>query len=139
MKILKTQKVKTPERNGKNAGIDFFIPYNFKNTILKPNKSIVIKSGIKVRLPNNYCLIAFNKSSISLNNIIVGACLIDENYTGQIHFNLINVGTNFFKLKANQKIVQFVLIKQNYYTIKECFNEKELYKRGENGFGSTNK
>jgi dUTP pyrophosphatase len=145
MKIFKTKKVKTPERNGKNAGIDFFIPSNFKDTILKPNKSIVIESGIKVRLPDNYCLIAFNKSSISLKDIITGACLIDENYTGQIHFNLINVGTNFFELKANQKIAQFVLIKQNYYAIKECFNEQELYKnfnikeRGENGFGSTNK
>ena len=145
MKIMKTKKVKTPERVGKNAGIDFFIPSDFKNYILKPKESIIIESGIKVRLPDNHCLIAFNKSSISLNNIIIGACVIDENYTGQLHFNLINVGSTFFELKANQKIVQFILIKQNYYKIEEYYDEKELYKnfnikeRGENGFGSTNK
>ena len=90
LKIAKIRKVKTPERSGKNAGFDFFVPDTFKKTSLHPRMSIVIPSGIKIRIPENYCLIGFNKSSIGSKGLIIGACVIDENYTGEIHINIIN-------------------------------------------------
>ena len=146
MYFIRNKKVKIPERSGLNAGIDFFIPKNFKNYILKPGTQIKIASGIHVRIPKNHCLIAFNKSGIAVKHgLQVGACVIDENYTGEIHLNLFNVGNKDVLLKANQKIVQFILLKPNYIDLKECDSKEKLYKnfniteRGENGFGSTNK
>ena len=144
LQIYKTRKVKTPERNGLNSGFDFFIPEEFEPYILYSNSNIVIPSGIKVRLPKYSVLIAFNKSGIATkNNIIVGACVIDENYTGEIHIDLHNIGTQSIKIMPNEKIIQFILIEQEYHNVKEVLSEKILYKglnieeRGSSGFGST--
>ena len=144
LKIFKTKKVKTPTRFGLNAGFDFFVPDNFKDFIIKPGNQINIPSGIKVRIPKNYCLIAFNKSSIASHySLISGACVIDENYTGEIHLNVINVGNKSVIINSKQKLIQFILIKQNYIDIEEYKNEEQLYKnfnkkeRGSNGFGSS--
>ena len=144
LKIFKTKKVKTPIRFGLNAGFDFFIPDNLEDFIIKPGDQINIPSGIKVRIPKNHCLVAFNKSGIAVNySLIVGACVVDENYTGEIHLNVINVGNKNAIIKSKQKLIQFILIKQNYIDIEEYKDEEELYKnfntkeRGSDGFGSS--
>ena len=144
LQILKVKKVKTPERSGLNAGFDFFIPEDFETSLVYSNNNIIIPSGIKVRLPKNHVLIAFNKSGIATkNNLVVGACVIDENYTGEIHIDIHNIGTKAIKLRPNNKIVQFILIEQDYHMVKEVSSEKILYEgldveeRGSKGFGST--
>ena len=43
------------------AGIDFFHPNNYA-TIIPPGDAVLIPSGIKVNLPKDYSLIAFNSS-----------------------------------------------------------------------------
>ena len=42
LKIYKTKNVKTPERCGRNAGFDFFVPNVFKNVTLLPGKRAII-------------------------------------------------------------------------------------------------
>tara|TARA_Y100000593_G_C4304836_1_gene335208 strand:+ start:1691 stop:2161 length:471 start_codon:yes stop_codon:yes gene_type:complete len=150
LNVMKTKDVKLPERSGRNAGFDFFVPNDIPHDdiiggfYINPNDSDNIPSGIKVRLPKNHCLIAFNKSGIaSKYNLVVGACVVDENYTGEIHLNVINVGTEPVLIKPGMKLVQFVLIKQEYCEVIERKTEGELYhefdkeERGDKGFGST--
>ena len=144
LKIFKIKNVKTPERFGKNAGIDFFIPSEDKETIIKPQNQVCIPSGIKVKLPKGYCMIALNKSGIAVKHgLQVGACLVDENYTGEIHINLFNTSNQSVLLKPDQKIIQFIVLKPNYVLIQLEENEKDLFKesdhleRGSGGFGST--
>ena len=144
LKISKIKEVKTPERIGKNAGFDFFVPEDEYVRTLEPHESVLIPSGIKVRLPKGHALIAFNKSSIaSKYKLQIGACVIDENYMGEIHLNVINVGSNVVLINPGMKLVQFVLIKQEYHDIIEIKTEDELYanfdikERGGVGFGST--
>ena len=150
LKLTRIKDVKLPERSGRNAGYDFFIPDDvdcdpvLKGFYLNPQQSCNIASGIKVRLPKDHCLVAFNKSGIASKlNLVVGACVVDENYTGEIHLNLINVGKEPVLLSPGMKLVQFVLIKQEYFNVKEYRNEEELYngfdkkERGNKGFGST--
>ena len=146
MKIIKIKKVKTPERFGKNAGIDFFIPSEYKETIIKPQNQVCIPSGIKVKLPNGYCMIALNKSGISIKyGLQVGACLVDENYTGEIHINLFNISNSPVTIKPNQKILQFVILKANYVNIELFEKEEDIFvkldyvERGSGKFGSTGK
>ena len=142
--FYKTRDVKSPERSGKNAGIDFFIPRDFADVYrLGPNESVFIPSGIKVSLPSNTCLIAFNKSGVATKyNLQVGACVVDENYKGEIHLHLTNIGKEVVTLSKNQKILQFVLVNQEYSLLKETKSEApwklERYnERGDKGFGST--
>tara|TARA_Y100001963_G_scaffold30322_1_gene41468 strand:- start:3240 stop:3701 length:462 start_codon:yes stop_codon:yes gene_type:complete len=150
LNLMKTRDVKTPIREGRNAGFDFFVPNDIdcdpvlNGYMINPGDSCNIASGIRVRLPKNYCLVAFNKSGIaSKHNLIVGACLVDENYTGEIHLNLINVGKQPVLITAGMKLAQFVLIKQSYHEICLHQTEETLYKgfdineRGDKGFGSS--
>jgi len=156
MKIqyIKTRDVKNPERKGRNAGIDLFVPndlteFDGMDTIkghirLKHSESCNIPSGIKFKIPKDHCMIAFNKSGIaSKYSLLMGACVIDENYTGEVHINLINTGLKDVYIYSEQKIIQLILIKQNYLTLEEVKNETEIFdesdfkERGEKGFGST--
>ena len=144
LQIHKVKKVKTPERSGRNAGFDFFVPDDFKSTILTSGESISIPSGIKVRLPENHVLIAFNKSRLAAHyGLQVGACVVDENYVGEIHLDIHNISKSVFVVESRMKLMQFVLVKQEYHDVMEITSLDELYanfdteERGGGGFGST--
>jgi len=150
MKISKVRDVKTPSRGtAGSAGIDFYIPddfdtgphYEFRRYVdISPGKSVKIPSGVHVKIPAEHVLIAFNKSSIASKNLVVGAQVIDEDYQGEIHIHIINVGNDVERLEAGQKITQFLLMPINYATL-EMVDFEKLYdaptERGEGGFGST--
>jgi len=79
----KIRDVKDPVRaHPTDAGIDFFVP-NEQAWNVKAHEDALIPSGIKLRLPEGYALIFFNKSSIPVKTgLIVGACVVDEKYFG---------------------------------------------------------
>ncbi len=143
MKIAKIREVKTPTRGTPlSAGLDFYIPEDYyqKNPIW-PGQSVCIPSGIKADVPSGYALIAFNKSGVALKKCLdVGACVVDEDYQGEIHLHLTNVGKDKVFLEAGEKIVQFLLLPVNYADV-EIVPEEKLFEvetvRGDGGFGST--
>lgn len=141
MKISKVKNVKTPTRGTpESAGIDFFVPEGiFAN--LSPGQSCLIPSGIKADVPTGYALVAFNKSGIAAKKqLYVGACVVDEDYQGEIHINLTNVGSDSVEINSGEKIIQFILLPVFYDIIEEVSLEN-LYEqesiRGAGGFGST--
>jgi len=143
MKITKIRDVKTPTRGTpQSAGLDFYIPneWTMDNPIW-PGQSVFIPSGVKVNVPKNHALIAFNKSGVALKKgLDVGACVVDEDYQGEIHLHLTNVSREKIRLTAGEKIVQFVLLPVNYAEV-EVVEEDQLFdeqtERGSGGFGST--
>ncbi len=161
MKFLKMYDVKSPTRGTPfSAGIDFFVPENtqefieaFKEKnkdinitengfIVEPQKRVNIPSGIKTEFDENYALIAFSKSGVSLKyGLDVGATVVDSDYTGIIHLSLVNTSDEPVEIKFGQKIIQFVLIPVNYAMPAEVTSEEELFtrqsERGSGGFGST--
>jgi dUTP pyrophosphatase len=142
MKISKIRDVKTPTRGtARSAGIDFFVPNDYPEVTLLPGKSVLIPTGIKADIPTGYMLTAFNKSGVATKqSLIKGAEVCDEDYQGEIHIHLINVGTDPQVITPGQKLIQFVLVPVFYDTIEEVPFE-ELYsvetERGVGGFGST--
>lgn len=143
MKIAKVRSVKTPARGTKlSAGLDFFVPDDLpEEIILQPGDSANIPSGIHAKIPHGYALIAFNKSGIATKkDLIVGACVVDEDYQGEMHLHVMNVGKKPQAIIPGQKLVQMVLVPVSYDTCEECSLD-ELYpeksERGEGGFGST--
>lgn len=135
----KVRPVKSPKYSTDlSAGIDFFVPDDFPEVVIEPRNSINIPSGIKVKLPDNSALIAFNKSGIAINKLIVGAQVVDSDYQGEIHLHLINVGNTPKVIKPRQKIVQFIHVPIYLSILMEDTNiHKEETERGEGGFGST--
>lgn len=166
MQIAKVRNVKTPSRGtSKSAGIDFFVPEDFSGQMLQPHEDVLIPSGISALIPDGYMLMAANKSGICpsreakedcktpmklkdtdttiSSSIIIGASIIDEDYPGEIHIHLINVGKEPVWIERGQKIAQFILVPVSYADICEASPEvvraAVLAKKSEreDGFGST--
>lgn len=162
MRFAKVRDVKSPERGtSKAAGIDFFVPNDFKTLKLFPNDDVLIPSGIKIDIPEGYMLLGADKSGVATSkyavlkvgrepkknafpsSIILGAKVIDEDYTGEIHIHIINVGREPVLIEPGMKIAQFILVPVGFTDIVEVPAE-DLFKdkaseRGAKGFGSTDK
>lgn len=143
MKISKIRNVKTPVRGTPlSAGIDFFVPDDFPGIhYLIPGDAVNIPSGIKVKVPHGYALIFMNKSGVAVKKgLQVGACVVDEDYQGEVHLHVRNTSTEVQSIKPGEKLVQALLIPIEYADI-EVVDVDELYEektqRGEGGFGST--
>lgn len=140
MNIQKTRSVKTPSRGTSlSAGIDFYVPEDFPETTLYAGDAVLIPSGIRAHVPAGYALIAFNKSGVATKqNLSVGACVVDEDYEGEIHLHLINTGRTHTTIKPGQKLTQFILIPVSYMDVHvlEELPDRNT-ERGAGGFGST--
>lgn len=157
--------------NAHDAGIDFFIPNytpeflkdlkekNKSNLIgygtfidedgegleihIKPHHQVNIPSGIKVNiLDKNTYLDANNKSGVATKyRLIVGAKVVDADYRGEVHLNLINTSDETVTIRTGQKIVQFIHKEYIPTVLEEIsvdeYNSLESTDRGEGGFSST--
>lgn len=140
MKVQTIRNVKTPTRGtSQSAGIDFFVPNDFIDTSIRPGESVLIPSGIKAEVPTGYALIAFNKSGVATKQgLMVGACVVDEDYEGEIHLHMTNTSSSIQKITSGQKIVQFILLPINYAEIELVYElQSRNTERGSKGFGST--
>lgn len=111
--------------------------------IIPAGEQINIPSGIKVNIfDKNTYLEANNKSGIaSKYHLVVGACVVDADYQGEVHLNMLNVGNTDIELVSGMKIVQFI---HKYYIDTDWeeisvdeYNNLDKTSRGDGGFGSS--
>ena len=160
MKFTRVREVMAPTRGTeRSAGIDFYVPRGI-DTSIAPGMDILIPSGIKAEIRKGYMLMAADKSGVVSSKfaqlgaglqpkygalespVIIGAKIVDEDYQGEIHIHLINVGKYPIRIKQNMKIAQFILVPVLYEELQEVesfelFSHKS--ERGEGNFGSTGK
>ena len=106
--------------------------------VIAPNGRINIPSGIRVIIDDpNMCLLAVNKSGIAANKgLVLGACLVDADYRGEIGVIMINLSDEPFVINDGERIAQMVIARheQPELVAVEVLDETE---RGEGGFGHT--
>jgi dUTP pyrophosphatase len=114
--------------------------------LVQPGESIALQTGIKVAVPHGYMLEIKNRSSMAAKkSLLVGACVVDSGYEGEIFVNLHNVGKRCEVLPIGFRVAQAVLIPVVHFRPKAVTSEKELYEaypitisnRGEGALGST--
>lgn len=142
VKFSKVRDVKSPCRAHKlDAGVDFFVPEDFETIVLSHGDSVLIPSGIHMKQCDIDMLKFENKSGIATKRgLIIGACIVDNEYQGEMHIHLINVTNNQTTIAPGDKIVQGIFYKPKYREVQEVpFDElfDEVSDRGECGFGST--
>lgn len=144
MKLAKIRNVKTPTRGTTgSAGIDFYVPDDYPSALAKidPGDRFFIPSGIKANVPEGYALIAMNKSGVALKKgLMVGACVVDSDYQGEIHLHLVNTSYKAVTIEPGEKLTQFLLIPVDHCAVEVVdvdvlFGEESA--RGSGGFGST--
>jgi len=107
---------------------------------IPPRESCLVPTGLKVEVPENYMLEIKNKSGIAhKQKLIVGACVVDPGYTGEVFVNLHNLGGSTKTINPGQKIAQAVLIPIVACEVEEVYIDPSEYgtDRGSGGFGST--
>lgn len=161
-KMFPEAKVPTRGTN-KSAGLDFYVPeysdtyvpyFKQKNPNcvidntnrvfwIPPHNSVIIPTGIKVKVPTGKALIFFNRSGIAVKkHLVLGACVVDEDYQGEIFINLNNVYVVDVYITFGEKITQGVLLDVDYSSVELFNDEKQMYadhesERGVGAMGST--
>lgn len=119
-----------------DAGLDFFAPYDIE---IPARGDILVNTCLRMEIPENTVMIAFNRSSMALKGIIKGAQVVDSSYRGIVKIHLINLRNEPFRIKKGDKIIQFVLLPYVRGEVKKVRKEDINWdtSRGERGFGST--
>ena len=111
--------------------------------IIPAGEQINIPSGIKVNiLDKNTYLEANNKSGIaSKYHLVVGASVVDADYQGEVHLNLINTGNTDIEVFSGMKIVQFIHKYYIHTDLEEISNDEynnlKASDRGSGAFSSS--
>ncbi|QDP63399.1 MAG: putative deoxyuridine 5'-triphosphate nucleotidohydrolase [Prokaryotic dsDNA virus sp.] len=138
--------VNPPTRaNPSDAGLDiYYSPKSRQVKTIEPGESVLLETGLRFGVPHGYMLEVKNRSSVaSKRSLLVGACVIDSGYDGEVFVNLHNVGKNTQLLEPGQKIAQVVMVPVVPFRA-YCRHEGNLYdypitmsERGEGALGST--
>lgn len=119
-----------------DSGMDL---YSIEDKIIRPGETALIKTGLKIELPQNTEAQIRPKSGIALKHsvtVLNTPGTIDEGYTGEIQVILINHGERVYKVNKGEKIAQLVVMPVIRVEIEEV-NELIETSRGLGGFGST--
>lgn len=148
--ILNFSKVRSdviiPTRaNPSDAGLDFYYcPEGNESIILRSGETALFETGIRMEIPHGYYLEIKNRSGNAYKRqLLVGACVVDSGYSGEIFVNLHNVGQSIQHVTPGMKIAQGVLLQSAHIRLNEV-EESDLYRdnitissRGDGALGST--
>ena len=150
IKVYKIREgAKLPHKaHSSDAGYDlFYCPdgsqkklYDTPDYHIPPGSSRVIPTGLKFQIPLNTMLEIKNKSGIaSKRQLIVGACVVDPGYDGEVFVNLHNIGSETQIIKPGQKLAQCMLIPLMDPGIEEVLEDglNTAHSRGSGALGST--
>ena len=138
---------KPPVRsNPSDAGLDiFYNPEKEDAVTIAPGESVVLETGYRFGVPHGYMLEVKNRSGLaSKRSLVVGACVIDAGYDGEVLINLHNIGNETQTVQPYTKIAQVVMLPVVHFRALET-QGGDLYnwypiamtERGARGFGST--
>jgi dUTP pyrophosphatase len=132
--------------NPSDAGLDvYFSPKAREPVTISPGQSVILPTGLKFGVPHGYMLEVKNRSSVaSKRSLIVGACVVDSGYDGEVFVNLHNIGTEPQVVEPHTKIAQVVMTPVVSFRALETQNP-DLYgwypitisERGDGALGST--
>jgi dUTP pyrophosphatase len=139
VKILRSE-AKLPTRAySDDAGLDFYYcPEEKEGDItIRPMGNAIIPTGVSIEVPSGYMLEMKNKSGIAAKKqLLVGSCVIDRGYTGEIFVNLNNVGTDVQIIEPGQKVVQGVFVKIAQPELIIIDPSQDLYEKSDRQSGS---
>jgi dUTP pyrophosphatase len=138
----------SPQRaNPSDAGLDVFYSATSPQELIAvhPNTSMLVPTGLRFGVPHGYMLDVKNRSSVAAKlNLVVGACVIDSGYDGEVFVNLHNIGRETRVIQDGDKIAQLVMVPVVSFNPRENRNG-DLYShpitisnRGTGALGSTN-
>lgn len=104
---------------------------------IKPQSRALIGVGIKLKIPDGHVGLIKARSGLAFRKgIVVGAGILDSDYTGEVKVLLFNLSEEMFVVSKGDKIAQLLIQAVAYPELKRV-SQLENTERGEGGFGST--
>ena len=98
--------------NPSDAGLD--LRYNAEDesaVVIEPGESKILSTGLKFGVPHGYMIQVMNRSgNAAKKQLMVGACVVDSGYDGEVFVNLHNIGKEPQEINVGDKIAQAVVI-----------------------------
>ena len=139
-------KHKPVRANPSDAGLDLkFNPEDSNATTIGPGESKIIPTGLKFGVPHGYMIQIMNRSgNAAKKQLMVGACVVDSGYNGEVFVNLHNIGHKTQTISPGDKIAQAVVIPVVPVRFLETKNDNlydwspiTISARGDGALGST--
>ena len=100
--------------NPSDAGLDLrWTPSEVSETamVILPRTSVLVPTGCAFAIPHGYMMEIKDKSGIAhKRQLLVGACVVDSGYEGEVFVNLHNIGTEPQYLEPGAKVAQAVVV-----------------------------
>ncbi len=138
-------KHKPVRANPSDAGLDLrFNPVNGGTQVLAAGQSAILPTGLKFGVPHGYMIQIMNRSgNAAKKQLLVGACVVDSGYEGEIFVNLHNFASKVYIVNPGMKVAQGLLFLGPPFRLYEV-PESEIYRdavtisnRGDGALGST--
>ena len=118
-----------------DAGFDLYTPIPL---FVYGHSSVIVDTGVHMRIPDNYVGFLKSKSGLNVNKGITSEGVIDAGYTGSIVVKLYNNSGDMRVFDKGDKITQIVILPvQTPFCELVEVDFLEETDRGENGFGSS--
>ena len=105
-------KHKPVRANPSDAGLD--LKYNPEEDwpgMIEPGQSMILGTGLKFGVPHGYMIQIMNRSgNAAKKQLMVGACVVDSGYDGEVFVNLHNIGKKAQIINVGDKIAQAVVV-----------------------------
>lgn len=124
----------------KSAGYDLMAA---EDTLIKASEIVLLKTGLKVKMPADEALFVFPRSSLALKRGLVmsnSVGVVDADYynnsdnEGHIMIPLMNFKNSDVLIKKGERVAQGIFLKYQTITNEEFLNENRT-----GGFGSSGK
>lgn len=123
------------------AGISNGSYANGVSIMISPHSRVLIPTGIKFNIPRDTYLGGENRSGVASKlGLILGPCIIDSDYQGQVFIGLINTYHQPIYVEYGIKIAQFIHREYIHSDLQQLPLEHlydEVSQRGEGALGST--
>lgn len=125
---------KLPTRAHDNdAGFDL---YSLDYYSIPPYQQVLIATGLKIKIPNGYAGLIWDKSSLASQGLTTMGGVIDAGYRGEIKIIFKNLSEDIYNVEPGQKIAQLLIQKIEVWPLTEGLVNEDS-RRGQNGFGSS--
>lgn len=110
--------------------------YPLKRSVIPKHGDALIGTGLKVKIPNGYCIQVNPRSGKAVKNkLVVGARVIDAPYRGELKIHIFNHSDEDYEVSPHDPIAQLLILPCGGI-MHEGFID-DITERGEDGFGST--
>ena len=115
-----------------SIGLDLYSPDSY---LVHPKGQVLIPIQIRLGIPPGYYGRITYKSGLTVQHTVVGAGVIDPDYTGEIKVLLINNGKHYYQVNQGHPIAELILEKASISILRQV-KELPTTGRGERGCGS---